>query len=157
MKTALPSPSRPLRRALFTALIGIAALWAMPRSARAQLYVAQSGPLGSLQFGAGTVGEYDATTGAAINARLITGLNGPSDLALSGNALFVATFDPGTVGAFNATTGAVTNANFITGLAGPGALAASPVPEPLPWSMMAGCGAALLAIMLRKRYRPASV
>jgi hypothetical protein len=40
----------------------------MPSNARAQLYVAQAGN--------NTVGEYDATTGAAINANFITGLGG---------------------------------------------------------------------------------
>jgi len=52
----------------------------MPRSAHAQqLYVGQSPP--------GTVGEYNATTGAAINANLIS-LPGPTGLAVSGNDLF---------------------------------------------------------------------
>jgi len=36
MKTIITSNWRPLRRALCTLLLGIAALWAMPRSARAQ-------------------------------------------------------------------------------------------------------------------------
>src|SRR5208282_2158841 len=85
MKTIITSNSRPLRRALSTLLLGIAALSAMPKSARAQLYVA---------FG-NTVGEYDATTGAVINANFITGLNvngyGSGALAVSGNNLFVST------------------------------------------------------------------
>ena len=33
-------------------------------------------------FGSGTVGEYDATTGAAINASFITGLIEPEGLAV---------------------------------------------------------------------------
>ena len=36
MKTIITSNSRPLRRALCTLLVGVAALWAMPRSASAQ-------------------------------------------------------------------------------------------------------------------------
>jgi hypothetical protein len=48
----------------------------MPGSARAQvLYVSQ--------VNAGIVGEYDATTGAAINASFITGLISPSGLAVA--------------------------------------------------------------------------
>ena len=37
----------------------------------------------------GTVGEYDATTGAVINANLITGLTEPWNLGISGNNLYV--------------------------------------------------------------------
>jgi hypothetical protein len=63
MKTIITSNWRPLRRALCTLLLGIAELWAMPRNAHAQLYViSQSDDV---------VGEYDATTGAAINANFI--------------------------------------------------------------------------------------
>ena len=58
---------------------------------------------------------------------------------------------------YNATTGAVINADFITGLnTGPNSLlVVSPVPEASPWWMMAGCGVALLGIMLRKKRRTA--
>jgi uncharacterized membrane protein len=76
LKSVITFNWRPLRRALFALLIGIAALWAMPRSARAQLYVSQL-------LGNSSVGEYDATTGAAINANFITGLNEPVGLAVA--------------------------------------------------------------------------
>jgi hypothetical protein len=36
-----------------------------------------------LNAGSGTVGEYNATTGAAINANLITGLTNPYGLAVA--------------------------------------------------------------------------
>ena len=76
MKTIITSNWRPLRRALCTLLLGIAMLWAMPRNARAQLlYVGQTGN--------SSVGEYNATTGAAINANFITGLNEPEGLAVA--------------------------------------------------------------------------
>ena len=115
----MTSNSRPLRRALCTLLFGIAALWAMPRSARGQLYVSQV-------FNGG-VGKYNATTGAAIHANFITGLSAfPVGIALSGNNLFVTNFFSNTVGEYNATTGAVINANFITGLSDPCALAVAP-------------------------------
>ena len=68
MKTIITSNWRPLRRAVCTLLLGIAALWAMPRSARAQLYVSQVG-----QRVTRYLGEYNATTGAVINANLIRG------------------------------------------------------------------------------------
>src|SRR5580704_8258519 len=55
-------------------------------------------------YGGGAVGEYNAATGAAINANFITGLSDPFGLALSGNDLFVANLSSGTVGEYNATT-----------------------------------------------------
>ena len=76
-----------------------------------------------------TVGEYNATTGAAINATLITGLSGPNGgpygLAVASNSLYVTTANGTTVGQYNATTGAVTNASFVTGLNGTYGLAVS--------------------------------
>jgi hypothetical protein len=72
MQTSAESIRRPLRRALFTLLLCIAALWAIPRNAQAQLYVVnQTSPV----WGS-TVGKYDAYTGAVINAKLITELGG---------------------------------------------------------------------------------
>jgi hypothetical protein len=82
MKTALPSPSRPLRRALCTALIGIAALWALPRNACAQLYVSNQITAVNPIYGGDSVGEYDAATGAPINADFIRGLFSPAGLAV---------------------------------------------------------------------------
>jgi hypothetical protein len=90
MKTIMTSNWRPLRCALCTLLIGIATLWAMPRSARAQLlYVVQNT--------ANSVGEYNVITGAVINANFITGLSGPGGLA-------VASLAPATPGVFNLPT-----------------------------------------------------
>jgi len=124
MRTIIRSNWRRLHRALCTLLLGIAALWAMPRSARAQLYVGMGG--GSIN----TVGEYNDTTGATINANFITGLSYPTALALSGNNLFVANLGFGTIGEYNASTGAAINANFITGLNdAPDALAVASSPS----------------------------
>ena len=53
------------------------------------------------------IGQYDATTGATINANFITGLAGPYGLLVAGNALYVS--NPGTLqvfGKYDATTGA---------------------------------------------------
>jgi len=61
----------------------------------------------------GTVGEY-TTSGAAVNASLITGLNGPNTIVLSGSDLFVLN-GGGTVGEYT-TSGAAVNASLITGL-----------------------------------------
>jgi hypothetical protein len=97
-----------LNAQLATVALVIVALWAMPGSARAQLYVSQ--------LSSGTVGEYDAATGAVINASLVTGVSEPEGLVLSGNTLFVSSGEAngGSVGTYNATTGAPINPNFIT-------------------------------------------
>jgi DNA-binding beta-propeller fold protein YncE len=71
----------------------------------------------------GSVGEYDATTGAAINSALITGLNGPTGVALAGGSLYVANSFTGTIGKYNL-DGAPVNPAFITGLSNPLDLAA---------------------------------
>ncbi len=115
MKTTLTSNWRPLLRAFYPFLIAAAALWAMPRTARAQLYVTEVPPGVVLGF----VGKYDATTGAAISPSFITGLNGPVGLAVLGNKLFMANFFSGTVGKYDTKTGAAINASFITGLSFP--------------------------------------
>ncbi len=111
MKTIIALNLRPMRRTFCTILIGIAALWDMLGSARAQIYVSQE-----VSSSTGTVGEYDATTGAVINANLITGVIHPAGLVLSGNTLFVASAvaNGGSVGTYDATTGAVINTNFIS-------------------------------------------
>jgi DNA-binding beta-propeller fold protein YncE len=114
MQTSVRSIREPLLGALCTVVIGIASLWAMPRSAHAQIYVSQGDTAG--------IGEYDATTGAAINANFITGEGGlGGSLLLSGNDLFASTGNPSfilTIAEFNATTGAAINASFITGVHG---------------------------------------
>jgi hypothetical protein len=73
--------------------------------------------------GGGTVAEYDGNTGVTINRHFITGLMGPTGLAVTGNTLFVANTTGGTVGKYDATTGGAVNAGFITGLEEPNALA----------------------------------
>jgi hypothetical protein len=124
MKKSITSNWRPLLRALYPFVIGIAVLWAMPRTAHAQLYVAElpgGGPIG-------VVDKYDAKTGAAISPGFITGLNNPVALAVIGNTLFVASADSftpgsGTVGKYDAKTGAAISPSFITGLTAPLGLA----------------------------------
>jgi len=71
---------RARRRVLCTTLLCIAALWAMPRGARAQLYIVQES---ASTLPTGSAGEYNATTGAVIDANFITGLNAPYELALA--------------------------------------------------------------------------
>ena len=59
-------------RALYPFLFAIAAVWAMPRNAHAQLYVTSD-----------VVSKYSATTGEVINASFITGLIAPTGLESS--------------------------------------------------------------------------
>jgi PEP-CTERM motif len=63
----------------------------------------------------GSVGEYDATTGATINAPFIQGLNYPHQLALdANNHLFVAINGNNAIGEYDATTGATINPAFVS-------------------------------------------
>ena len=75
----------------------------------------------------GTIGAFNATTGAPINANFITGASG--GIAVSGNTLFVvggaAFAGTGTIGEYDASTGTVINAKFITGLTAPRTVAVS--------------------------------
>jgi 6-phosphogluconolactonase (cycloisomerase 2 family) len=96
------------------------------RNPYAQLYVAQ--------YGNGTVSEYDSSTGASKNVKLIPtaansiGLSGPAGLALSGNTLFVANSGMNLVGKYTVDATKVTQMNerFInTGLSTPIAVAVS--------------------------------
>jgi hypothetical protein len=102
--------------------------------------------------GLNTVGLYDATTGAAINAAFITGIPQALGLALDGlGHLFVAGYGNGTVGEYDALTGATINANFITGLNIPYGLALTAVPEPATCALF-GLGALALGLLrLRRR------
>ena len=69
---------------------------------------------------ANTVGEYDATTGATINAAFINGqgLHNPHVLLFDslGHLLVGDNYDTPTVGMYDATTGATINAGFVPGI-----------------------------------------
>ncbi|HUA65398.1 MAG TPA: hypothetical protein VME24_06095 [Alphaproteobacteria bacterium] len=71
----------------------------------------------------GTIGEY-TTTGATVNASLISGLNQPFGIAISGNDLFVANPTLDTIGEYT-TAGATVNASLISGLDEPYSIAIS--------------------------------
>ena len=103
---------------LASSIAALVAFCVVPSGARAQtLYVDQ-------EIG-GTVGTYNATTGAVINANFITGLSRPQDLLFSGNKLYVANLLSNTVGVYNATTGVAVTPNPITGLSNPDGLGIS--------------------------------
>ena len=112
-----PPPS-PVPAIPVYAVVAMGLLCAAPTSRGQNLFVATAND---------AVGEYNAITGATINAALISGLNEPEGMAISGSNLFVANFGNGTVDEYNATTGAATgiNASFITGLDEPEGLVLS--------------------------------
>ena len=71
----------------------------------------------------GTIGEY-TTSGAVVNASLVSGLNDPNGLAVSGSNLFVANSGNGTIGEYT-TSGATVNASLVSGLNDPSGIAVS--------------------------------
>lgn len=81
-------------------------------------------PYSSSSAGNGGVGEY-TTSGATVNASLISGLNGNlGDVAVSGNDIFVVNNSAGTIGEYT-TSGATVNTALITGLNHPLAMVIS--------------------------------
>jgi len=78
--------------------------------------------------GNGAIGEY-GPNGSVINASLISGLNEPEEMAISGSDLFVPNYTQringdGTVGEYT-TSGATVNASLVSGLDGPTAAGVS--------------------------------
>jgi DNA-binding beta-propeller fold protein YncE len=73
----------------------------------------------------GAIGEY-TTSGATINASLISGVADPSaiTLSISGNDLFVANYSGSTIGEYT-TSGATVNASLSSGLYAPAGIAIS--------------------------------
>jgi len=79
-------------------------------------------------FTGDTIAEYNAATGALINPTLISGLQRPDSLTISGNDLYVVNFGGGTVGEY-LTDGTPVNPSLISGLYQPESVAVN-VPEP---------------------------
>ena len=80
--------------------------------------------------GNGTIGEY-TTSGATVNASLISGLTVPLGIAVSGGDIFVSSLGnaadatgAGLIGEYT-TSGATVNASLISGLTGPRGIAVS--------------------------------
>jgi DNA-binding beta-propeller fold protein YncE len=86
----------------------------------------------------GTIGEYNATTGAIVDPALITGLNQPNGIAISGGNLFVTNFETGTIGEYTL-SGETVNASLISGLNQPTDIAvvsASVADASLTWLLL---------------------
>jgi hypothetical protein len=86
---------------LLAALLGLLPISA----AHAQIFVAN--------FYGDSVGEYNLD-GSTVNASLISGLDNPEGIAVSGSDLFVTNSGNGTIGEYT-TSGATVNASLITG------------------------------------------
>ena len=98
---------RGLRLALATLVLALGVLVsALATQAAAEVYVTNAG--------SGKVGEY-TTSGATVNASLISGVGHPTGVALEGSDLYVANAENGTVGEYT-TSGATVNAELIKGL-----------------------------------------
>lgn len=78
-----------------------------------------------------------------MNASLITGLNEPYGLAVSGSDIFVANHGTGTIGEYT-TSGSTVDASLVTGLSGPFGIVVTPEPASLAIMGMASVGALLL-------------
>jgi hypothetical protein len=96
----------------------------------------------------GSIGEY-TTSGATVNASLISGLHYPSGIAISGNDLFVLNDSTESVEEYT-TSGTPVDASLITGLSDPLTIAISPVPEPSTIAL-AGLGAAAFCLLRRRK------
>ena len=82
----------------------------------------------------GSVGTYNATSGAPIKQNLVTGLSRPEGIATLGNTVFVSILASGlgNVATYDATSGDPIKPSFITGMRSPYglAVATSSGPEP---------------------------
>lgn len=81
--------------------------------------------------GTGAVTKHSCDSGENVMGLmfpLVSGLDYPSAIAVSGDDLFIGSFRAGTIGKYNASTGAVINASFIFGLNSFGSLAVVPAP-----------------------------
>jgi hypothetical protein len=97
------------------------------------------------QAAIGTIGEY-TTLGATVNSALVSGLDGPVAIAVSGSNLFVANLRGGTIGEYT-TSGATVNASLVPGLSS--ALGIAVVPEPGAGLLVMGGVLGLAAIRRR--------
>jgi len=134
----LASGTFSLRAMSIMALVLSAGAALTPATARGQIFVTN--------YGGTTIGEY-TTSGATVNASLVSGLDEPYGIAVSGSDLFVTT-ENGTIGEYT-TLGATVNAALASGLHFPQGIAVV-VPEPAIGALLLIAGA---GISMRRRRR----
>ena len=83
-----------------------------------------SGQIYVVETSAGKIGEYDATTGAVINATLVSGLDQPYGIVVANGDIWVTNQANGTVGEYTE-AGVAVNVALITGLQNPTGIALS--------------------------------
>ena len=119
MKTNTSTKPDSLPHSLLNTIFVFAAattLWTTCPTARGQdIFVAN--------VASGTIGEY-TTSGATVNASLVSGLTNPAGIAVSGSDLFVVNQGSGTIGEYT-TTGVTVNASLVSGLDNPSGIAIS--------------------------------
>ncbi len=83
-----------------------------------------------------------------MNASLVSGLDHPNGIAVSGSNLFVT--NGNSIGEYT-TSGAVVNADLVSGLQGPWAIAVVPTPEPSTLVLLGIAAVSLLGFGWRRR------
>jgi hypothetical protein len=118
-QTITKAPVRTLWNSLLVVFLGTL----LAGQAHGQIFVTNNS--GGCSQGCGTIREYDYNTGGTVNASLVSGLNYPFGIAVSGANLFVANYSSGTIGEYNATTGAAVKVPLVSGLSSPQGIAVS--------------------------------
>jgi hypothetical protein len=103
-------------RLILASLSAFATLCLISEANGGQIFVTNIG-------GDGSIGLY-TTSGATVNPALVSGLNGPYDITVSGDKLFVVNTLAGTIGEYT-TSGETVNPALISGLHNPSAIAVS--------------------------------
>src|SRR6267143_2435256 len=80
-------------RTLWNSLLVVFLGTLLAGQARGQIFVTNTGT--------GTIGEYDYNTGSTVNASLVSGLNYPWGIAVSGANLYVANNTAQSIGEYN--------------------------------------------------------
>jgi len=99
------------------AILAALSIWIYVAPAQAQLY--------AIDDEKHTIKEYNADTGALMNASLVSGLVAPCAITYAGGNLFITDLFYGRVGKYDATTGATINDSLVTGVTSAQGLAVS--------------------------------
>jgi uncharacterized membrane protein YfcA len=90
------------------------------------------------------------TSGGTVNPSLVSGLNDPDGIAVSGSNLFVANWNSGTIGEYTMSGGTV-NPSLVSGLNSPAGIAVVDAPEPSTLALFIVGAAGLLGFAWRRK------